>query len=240
KLIFASSNLDLDENRASRLSGIEPGSYVHLIVADTGVGMSEEVRAHLFEPFFTTKEVGKGTGLGLSTVYGIVNQSGGHILVETAPGKGTTFEIFLPRVVMPVGTPTAETKTAPVIRGGTETILVVEDHQAVRGLLVTLLREWGYTILEADNGRQALRFIDQPNLPIHLVVTDVVMAWMSGIELAEQVKVKRTKTKVLYISGYTGTPRDEQIVNDPSAAYMQKPFPPAAFVAKVRELLDQQ
>jgi two-component system, cell cycle sensor histidine kinase and response regulator CckA len=233
KLIIALSNVDLDEYRAARLSGIESGPYVHLIVADTGVGMTEEVRAHLFEPFFTTKEVNKGTGLGLSTVYGIVRQSGGHIVVESEPGKGTTLEMYFPRVQPPEEAPRVRAGETPQRLRGTETVLLVEDQKDLRALLGTVLRRMGYTVLEADSGQEALLIIDRRREPFDIIVTDIVMPGMSGVELVETVKAAHAETKVLYISGYSDTPNLEQ------NGFLQKPFPPEALAAKIRKILDR-
>jgi two-component system, cell cycle sensor histidine kinase and response regulator CckA len=239
KLMVALSNVDLTEKRPPKLAGIAPGRYVQLIVADTGIGMSEEVQAHLFEPFFTTKEPHKGTGLGLSTVYGIVQQIHGHIVVETMENKGTTFEMLLPRAVAEASSPVMEANAAPTIRGGTETILLVEDQHDLRRLLGTLLRRLGYTVLEADSGLKALRLVKRHRGPIHLMVTDVVMPGMSGPELADRVITARTETKVLYISGYDDTRDIRQPLDNIRSAYLQKSFAPEILGAKVRELLDQ-
>jgi len=241
KLIIALSNVDLDETRAARLSEIEPGRYVRLTVSDTGVGMSAEVQAHLFEPFFTTKEPAKGTGLGLSTVYGIVRQSGGHIVVETAPGKGTKFEIFLPRVTPSAVVP-VQMQAPPAVHGGTETILLVEDEQELRALLGTSLRSLGYAVMEARSGAEALRLVRSHRGPLHLVVTDVVMPSMSGNELVERLKTVRPRhsdLKVLYITGYGDAPQ-EKAHPDSVSPYLRKPFPPEVFAAKVREILDER
>jgi PAS domain S-box-containing protein len=240
KLTLAVSSMDLDENRAPLLSGIAPGSYVRLIVADTGTGMTKEVRARLFEPFFTTKEPNKGTGLGLSTVYGIIRQCGGHVVVETEQDRGTTFEIFLPRVQEQAPPPTLKLEAPPAIRGGTETILLVEDQQELRALLAALLRRLGYNVLEADTGAHAMQIIERHPGPIHLVVTDVVMPGMSGQELVELVKSAQGDTKVLYISGYGDTPDTGQPpLGDEASSYLQKSFPPEELAAKVREILDR-
>jgi PAS domain S-box-containing protein len=231
KLIIALSNVEISEARDTRLSEIRPGRYVQLRVADTGIGMSEDVRDQIFEPFFTTKGPGAGTGLGLSTVYGIIRQSEGYIVVDTKPGEGTAFEIFLPSVQPPEAAP-AEAEVTPTVCGGTETILLVEDQQEVRAILGTLLRSLGYTVLQANGGDQALRIIKRRRL-VHLLVTDVVMPGMSGTELAERVKALRPKTKILYMTGYFDA------LQQPAVVYMQKSFPPEALAAKVREILDQ-
>jgi PAS domain S-box-containing protein len=216
---------------------LDEGAYVMLAVRDTGHGMTEETQSHLFEPFFTTKEKGKGTGLGLSTVYGIVKQSGGTIGVESKLGCGTTFKIFFPRV-----DETASGATVPgasaVRAHGRETILLVEDEPAVRGLVHEALRLNGYNVLVARHGIEALLTGAKHMGPIHLLLTDVVMPQMSGPEVAEKLTAVRPEIKVLYMSGYPDHPVFSQSGVKRGTAFLQKPFTPNVLTQKVREVLD--
>jgi CheY-like chemotaxis protein len=200
--------------------------------------MDAETQAHIFEPFFTTKEPGKGTGLGLSTVYGIVKQSGGSIWVYSEPGKGTTFKVYLPRVDQPVGaTAPGEPGVGELCRGS-ETILLVEDEKAVRGLAREVLESRGYHVLETDGAVAALEVGETHKGHIHLLLTDVVMPQMSGRELAEHLAQLHSETKVLYMSGYA----DNAVVNHgllhPGTALLQKPFTAQALARRLREVLD--
>lgn len=215
---------------------LDDGSYVLLAVRDTGHGMSEETQSHLFEPFFTTKEKGKGTGLGLSTVYGIVKQNGGTISVESKPGRGATFKIFFPSV--DEAAPGAEQAGVTAGRAhGRETILLVEDEPAVRGLVHEALRLHGYTVLVARHGIEALLTGTKHMGPIHLLLTDVVMPQMSGPEVAEKLTAVRPEIKVLYMSGYPDHPVFSQGVKR-ETAFLQKPFTPNVLTQRVREVLD--
>jgi len=207
-----------------------PGRYVMLAVSDTGIGMDEQTKARVFEPFFTTKESGKGTGLGLATVYGIVKQAGGFITVDSEPGRGTTFKVYLPRVDEPVAPAIARPAPAEP-RRGTETVLVAEDAPSVRLVTRQVLERYGYTVLEAPTGDIALRLAAKHHGPIHLLLTDVVMPGLSGRQLAGQLSLLRSEMKVLYVSGYADTV-------EPGAAYLQKPFAPEALARRVRDVLD--
>jgi CheY-like chemotaxis protein len=203
-------------------------------VTDIGIGISEEARAHLFEPFFTTKEKGKGTGLGLSTVYGVVNQSLGHITIESGIGKGTTVRIYLPRTEEKAGKLTG----IPVADlWGRETVLVVEDEESVRGIVARILAEKGYRVLLAGEGKEGLRLFDEHKESIDLLVTDVVMPGMGGRELAVRLEAARPGMKVLYMSGYTDDAIDHQGVLEAGLAFIQKPFTHEALLEKVREVL---
>jgi CheY-like chemotaxis protein len=200
--------------------------------------MSREVQAHLFEPFFTTKEIGRGTGLGLATVYGIVKQSGGHIWVYSEEGIGTTFKIYLPAVEEKITRPSALLQTGPELPVGSETILLVEDNTGVRELLRQVLPSLGYTLVEAENGQEALRLLaDYPD-PIHLLLTDVVMPGISGKTLAEEASRTRPDLKMLFMSGYTDEAIVQHGVSDAEAAFLQKPFSLMALAAKIRSVLD--
>jgi CheY-like chemotaxis protein len=208
-----------------------------LAVSDSGVGIPREIQAHIFEPFFTTKEQGKGTGLGLATVYGIVKQSGGYIEVDSEPGRGTTFRIYLPRVDTTV--PVVDRATRPAAAaGGTETILLVEDEEGVRELARDILRSSGYTVLEARSGSEALLICERHQGPLDLLLTDVVMPRMSGRELAERLAPLRPDLSVLYMSGYTDDAVIRHGVLGAGTAFLQKPFTPAALIQRVRETLD--
>jgi CheY-like chemotaxis protein len=207
-----------------------------LAVSDTGTGIPREIQAQIFEPFFTTKEQGKGTGLGLATVYGIVKQSGGYIEVDSEPGQGTTFRIYLPRLEAAV---TVDRSVHPAAAaGGTETILLVEDEEGVRELARDILRASGYTVLEARNGAEALLLFERHQGPLDMLLTDVVMPRMSGRELAERLAPLRPELSVLYMSGYTDDAVIRHGVLAAGTAFLQKPFTPAALVLRVRETLD--
>ena len=231
QLTIATANVDLDPDATINVD-IDAGAYVLLKMRDTGTGMDETVQSHLFEPFFTTKGRDRGTGLGLATVYGIVKQSGGSIWVESSPGHGATFQIYLPRVKQPIE---AAATRAPEPLRGKETILLVEDQPAVLAITLAMLSGHGYTVLQATSGDEALRIIRQHPAPIDLLLTDVVMPSMSGPELARQLP---PGTRVLYTSGYT----DDAILNhgvlDPDVAFIGKPFTLQALLQKVREVLD--
>jgi two-component system, cell cycle sensor histidine kinase and response regulator CckA len=231
------ANVELD---GSPHGGVAPGPYVALKVTDTGHGMDAATRSRIFEPFFTTKEQGRGTGLGLSSVYGIVTQSGGHVVVRSAPGAGTTFTLNFPRAQGAVEVePGLEAQSArPVRLQGSETILLVEDEDQVRATVRTILQRSGYKVLEAKNGGEAFLVCEQFAEKIDLLLTDVVMPRMSGPELAVRLATLRPDLRVLYMSGHAqdGALRDG--VARGTAAFLQKPVTPEALLTKARDVLD--
>jgi len=240
KLTIETANVDLDQDYADLHLNVVPGPYVMLSVSDTGVGMVSEVREHILEPFFTTKEKGKGTGLGLSTVYGIVKQSGGNIWIYSEPGQGSTFKIYLPRVEEEVDSMLQSSSVGTRSQQGSETILLVEDEKMVRTLAQTILRRNGYNVLEAENGEEALRVVEeQKGKPINLMLTDLIMPRMNGRELSDHLKPLLPGIKVIYMSGYTDEAVSEHGMLAPGIEYIQKPFPPDALVKKVRSVLDR-
>ncbi|MBL8052792.1 MAG: response regulator, partial [Nitrospira sp.] len=237
KLTIQTRNVTIGKGSRRQMLMLEPGAYVLLEMRDTGQGMSEETQAHLFEPFFTTKEKGKGTGLGLSTVYGIVKQSGGTIVIESKVGQGTVCKIFFPKVNEAV-------QAAPTLGGsmsratGRETILVVEDDPSVRGFVQETLRLSGYEVLVARHGIEALLTGAKHLGQIHLLLTDVAMPQMSGPEVAEKLTVVRPELKVLYMSGYPDHPVFDQGGVKRDTAFLHKPFTPNVLTQKVRDVLD--
>jgi len=238
RLTIETTDVVLDDDYCSAHVGVRPGRYARLSVSDTGVGMSLEVQARIFEPFFTTKEAGKGSGLGLATVYGIVKQSGGNIWVYSEEGKGATFKIYLP---------VDETQDVPAghhepVRGqwsrGTETVLLVEDAPMIRRLAREIMTRAGYTVIEADAGDQAAQLAAR--LPrIDVLLTDVVMPRLNGIELAEQLKTTSRDLRVLFMSGYTDTAIVRNGLLSDSATFLQKPFTPDELLRKLRVVIDQ-
>ena len=236
RVTIGTANVQLDAVEAARL-GVESGDWVVLSVQDTGTGMDEATQARIFEPFFTTKERGKGTGLGLSTVYGIVQQSGGCIAVESELARGTTFKVYLPAIESFEETIEAEPNRS---RAGTgsETVLLVEDEEAVRVLVDRLLRRCGYAVLTASHAGEALLLSEQHRGPIHLLLTDVVMPLMSGRQLAERLRRGRAEMRVLYMSGYTNDGAPGCGLLEAGTELLQKPFGPDALTRKVREVLD--
>src|SRR5512141_1254244 len=240
RITIAPADADLSRAYAVAPPGVRPGPHVLLSVADTGHGMDEETQAHLFEPFFTTKERGKGTGLGLATVYGIVQQSDGHIRVNSAADSGSTFLIYLPRVEAPEnGGQGADRPPLPRPSPGTETVLLAEDEDAVRQFAREILSGNGYRVLEAGNGREALLLSEAHRGEIHLLLTDVAMPKMSGRELAERILPLRPELRILYMSGYTDDAILRRGVVEDGIPFLQKPFTPEGLARKVREVLDQ-
>jgi two-component system, cell cycle sensor histidine kinase and response regulator CckA len=267
KLTITSRDVELDEDDSRNHEGAPPGKYVMLAVSDTGDGMDTETKAHMFEPFFTTKAPGKGTGLGLATVYGVVKHSDGWIWVDTEPGRGTTFQIYLPRVEEPLveqseadecpaekiqvqrsQPQTSEThqqpasKTAPSLATapkGTETVLVVEDQDGIRDIVRESLRRNGYKVLIAVDGNEALQMASEYPDPIHLLVTDLVMPNIGGRELAQRLTPLRPAMKVLFMSGYSEHSALDIEATSQSASVLQKPFSLDALARQVRRVLDE-
>jgi len=237
KLLIETSNVELDEDYARRHPPQLPGPHVLLSVADTGMGMDAETQARIFEPFFTTKEVGKGTGLGLATVYGVVRQSGGHIWVYSEVGQGTTFKIYLPRVGQTTRAQQPSVAPADSWRGS-ETILLVEDEEALRGLTRSLLEDSGYTVLEAGLPEAATEIALRHAGPIHLLLSDMVMPGMTGRDLAATLAPIRPEMKVVYMSGYTGFTHSG--LADSEIALLAKPFTRETLLRKLRETLDSK
>ncbi|HEV7839764.1 MAG TPA: PAS domain S-box protein, partial [Gemmatimonadaceae bacterium] len=243
RISIETRNVDLDEHYSSEHSPVIPGRYVMLAVGDTGVGMSKDTKEHAFDPFFTTKEAGKGTGLGLATVYGVVKQSGGYVWIYSEPGQGTTVKLYFPEVSAAAAfNNTSSDQTATVTRSGkrgSETILLVEDEEAVRGLTSRILQKQGYRVLAAQHGREAMDIATKEEGIIHLVLTDIVMPGMNGRGLVERLSGIRPTIKSLYMSGYT----DDDIVRrgfvEPSKSFLQKPFTSDGLLQTVRKVLDE-
>jgi two-component system cell cycle sensor histidine kinase/response regulator CckA len=235
KLLLETRNVTLGDATPSRPQGATPGDYVVLVVSDTGRGMDAATAEQIFEPFYTTKERGAGTGLGLSTVYGIVTQSGGQIEVESDPGVGTAFRLYFPRVAEepePLRSKSVEERSLI----GSETVLLVEDDEALRDLAREMLEQYGYTVLPAGDGAAALELAGNHPDPIELLMTDVLMPGMGGIELAERLSKLRPQLEVLYISGYNDS--GSSLTGIPGSRYLQKPCAMADLARTLRELLD--
>ena len=235
RIVVQTLNVDLDEAFLRQDGGGMPGAHVLVAVRDTGTGMDEQTRARIFEPFFTTKEVGKGTGLGLATVLGIVQQSGGRIRVDSQVGVGTTFRIYFPRVEE-AATPEAGAATAP--RGGSETILVVDDEMEVQALLQAALSSWGYTVLGVTSPSEAIHLAEHHPVPIDLLVTDMVMPEMNGAVLAERLVAMHPAMATLFMSGYGDYSAESIAHSRARTGFLQKPFAPDVVARKVRDLLD--
>jgi CheY-like chemotaxis protein len=216
---------------------MSPGSFIGLTVTDTGMGMNADTQSHIFEPFFTTKERGKGTGLGLATVYGVVKQTGGFIWVASELGRGTTFEIFFPRVSESAKAIVQDTGTSGTWTGA-ETILLVEDDEALRKLILNSLSEAGYAVLEAANGMEALRITRERSGKIDLLLTDVVMPGMSGTQVADSIVALYPAVKVLYLSGYTDFATGHDEILREGRRLLQKPYTLPNLARAVREALD--
>jgi CheY-like chemotaxis protein len=230
-------DVTVDDNYHQAHLEVQPGAYSMLSVTDTGMGMNEATKARIFEPFFTTKELGQGTGLGMAVVHGIVKQSGGHIEVYSEIGRGSAFKVYLPQVkdASPSDESSSLVRTMPT---GSETLLLVEDDDAVRAFARHVLVSCGYTLLEASDGLEAIRLAQTHEGSIHLVVTDVVMPHLDGHQLAERLAAIRPGLKMLFVSGYTNDAIIRHGIIEANVAFLQKPFTPSALARKVRTMLD--
>lgn len=245
ELLISTCDIDVDEKYAVAHPPVMPGHYVMLSVTDTGTGIAPEVMSHIFEPFFTTKEQGRGTGLGLATVYGIVHQSGGHICVESAPGRGTSFHIYLPAVdpegLMPPSETPAQMPVSAKPEGGPETILIAEDEQMLSEAMRTWLEDVGYTVLEARDGREALELAEKYHHPIDLLLTDVMMPGeINGRDLGTRLSEARPNIKILYMTGYVASMLLHRGMTELQDNLLQKPFTIPSMLQRVREVLDRK
>jgi PAS domain S-box-containing protein len=241
KVVIETANVELDKEYGGRHIDVQPGRYVMLAVSDNGSGIDEQTQARIFEPFFTTKQEGKGTGLGLSTVYGIVRQSGGHITVESALREGTRFRIYLPPTA--VTELRVEDETPPMqteVLTGTETVLVVEDERTLRRLISVSLEKRGYTVLAAEDGAEALRILENNPGEINLVVSDIMMPKLNGLELREKATLLRPELRFLFISGYAEDTIGQTSPLPQDAGYLEKPFLPIELAREVRALLNER
>ncbi len=238
RLVVRTANVTVANEILRDGQSVPPGDYVTLSVVDTGSGMTRETRDHLFEPFFTTKEQGQGTGLGLSIVYGVVKQFSGEILVDSEPGRGTTFDIYLPRLPHSNGDYTARRRTSGPARIGSETILLVEDDTSLRSLARRILSDAGYAVIEATTAGEAIAIGESYRDRIHLLLTDVVMPQASGSEVGARLSATRQGLRVLYMSGYTDDDVLRRGVVQEKIDFLQKPFTPAQLTKRVREVLD--
>jgi PAS domain S-box-containing protein len=240
RLTIETANVVLDEHYVAKHGTATAGPHVVLAISDTGVGMDETVQRRLFEPFFTTKERGKGTGLGLATIYGIVKQSGGSIWVYSEPGRGSCFKVYLPVSTAPHAEQAPpEERSGDGTLTGTETILVVEDQPEVRSVTCEMLLAYGYTVLDAGSGAEAIEIARRHAGPIDVLLTDVVMPELSGKQVAAQVQLDRPGLRVIYTSGYTDNAIVHHGVLDPDLAFLQKPFSSGALAQKIRDVLDR-
>jgi CheY-like chemotaxis protein len=239
KITIETAHAEMDESYVSRHAGTRPGQYVLLVVSDTGCGMDENIKSQIFEPFFTTKAAGQGTGLGLSTVYGIVKQSEGYILVYSETGKGTTFKIYFPRVREKAEARLLPHEVSEPPRGS-ETILVVEDDKTLREITVKLLQDGGYQVVEAKDADDALRILAASEPDINLLLTDVIMPNKSGAELAKQAKEGHRELRTLFMSGYTGDLVGRQGVLTEEASFLEKPFTRRSLLSKVYAALHSE
>jgi CheY-like chemotaxis protein len=237
KLILETARVELDETYARQHLGAKAGDFLMLVVSDTGTGMDSQTMTRIFEPFFTTKVEGRGTGLGLSTVYGVVKQNNGYIMTYTEVGHGTTFRIYFPRV-----RETPELRDKKSHQGefakGSETILIVEDEEALRELARELLEANGYKVIEAERGEKAIQLVERSQTPIDLLLTDVVMPGMGGKQLAKRLLELRPGLRVLYMSGYTDGVINNRGVLPENTLLLPKPFTRAVLLRKVREALN--
>jgi len=240
KLTISTDSVEVSEAYAATQPEARPGPFVCLRVSDTGCGMDDATMRRIFEPFFTTKEVGKGTGLGLATVYGIVKQHGGWVEVASEVGVGTTFNVFFPACSEPVLAQVSQAAPTEQIRGGEETILVVEDEPVLRDMAHVILQDCGYHVLEASTGAEALRVWEQHRGEIHLLLTDMVMPeGMSGMELAQRLLAARPDLKIIFASGYSMDDLDTDFLRDGHAVFLQKPYTHVTLSKAVRDCLDK-
>ncbi len=238
KIIIKTFNEHISQKTAMKLNFENPGDYSVISVKDTGIGMNEETQKKIFEPFFTTKEIGKGTGLGLATVFGIIKQNNGYILVESEIGKGTTFKIYFPQVDVEISEEKPMKEEIEELQGGSETILLVEDEESIREFVASILEEYGYEVLKAANGEEGLSISKKHNESIHLLLSDIRMPKMSGPKLAKELTINHPETKALFISGHTDDDNIRKEISESKAGFLQKPFSYSSLINKVRKILD--
>jgi two-component system, cell cycle sensor histidine kinase and response regulator CckA len=237
-ITLTTDNIDIGPENQSRSQPVPPGTYVLIRIADTGIGMETQTLDHIFEPYYTTKDKDKGTGLGLSTVYGVVMQCGGHIQVDSTPGMGTTFNIYLPSTPEGLHTEASVEATGRMTIGHGETVLVVEDEGIVRQVATRILRKNGYNVIEAEDAKDALELSEDYQAPIDLLVTDVVMPGMNGLQLAEELLKRRPQLAVLYMSGYSEEMVMHRGASSKDISFIEKTFSAPQLLTKVRETLD--